>query len=49
MLEAYGAFDVSVASDLPLSADPFLLFHSDKPEYQELHQKILHYPRFLRR
>jgi hypothetical protein len=48
VLEAYGAFDVSVASDLPLFVDPFLLFHSDKPEYQELHQAILRYLRFLR-
>jgi hypothetical protein len=48
VLEAYGAFDVSVASDLPLFVDPFLLFHSDKPEYQTLHQTILRYLRFLR-
>jgi hypothetical protein len=48
VLEAYGAFDVSVASDLPLFVDPFLLFHSDKPEYQALHQSILRYLRFLR-
>jgi hypothetical protein len=48
VLEAYGAFDVSVASDLPLFIDPFLIFHSDKPEYQALHQGILKYLRFLR-
>jgi hypothetical protein len=48
ILDAYGAFDVSVASDLPLFIDPFLLFHSGKPEYQELHQSILRYLRFLR-
>jgi hypothetical protein len=47
VLEAYGAFDVSVASDLPLFIDPFLIFHSDKPEYQALHQGILKYLRFL--
>lgn len=47
-LAEYGAFDVSVASDLPLFIDPFLLFHSRKPEYQELHQSILRYLRFLR-
>lgn len=29
LLEDYGAFDVSVASDLPLFIDPFLPFHSD--------------------
>ena len=46
--DTYGAFDVSVASDLPLFIDPFLLFHSDKPEYQALHEGILKYLRFLR-
>jgi len=40
VLNTYGGFDVSVASDLPLFIDPFLLFHSDKPEYQALHEGI---------
>jgi hypothetical protein len=31
-LDEYGAFDISVASDLPLFVDPFLLFASEKPE-----------------
>lgn len=48
VFEQYGAFDVSVASDLPLFVDPFLLFHSDKAEYQELHRGVLRYLRFLR-
>jgi hypothetical protein len=48
VLDTFGAFDVSVASDLPLFIDPFLLFHSDKPEYQALHEGILKYLRFLR-
>jgi hypothetical protein len=48
VLDEYGAFDISVASDLPLFIDPFLLFHSDKPEYQALHESILTYLRFLR-
>jgi hypothetical protein len=48
VLDEYGAFDISVASDLPLFIDPFLLFHSDKPEYQALHEGILTYLRFLR-
>jgi hypothetical protein len=48
VLDAYGAFDVSVASDLPLFIDPFLLFNSEKPEYQALHEGILKYLRFLR-
>ena len=47
-LDDYGAFDVSVVSDLPLFVDPFLLFNSDKPEYQRLHEEILRYLGFLR-
>src|SRR5664279_1341540 len=48
LLEDYGAFDVSVASDLPLFIDPFLLFHSERPEYQALHKGIIKYLCFLR-
>lgn len=47
-LKAYGAFDISVVSDLPLFIDPFLLFNSEKPEYQALHDQILKYLFFLR-
>lgn len=48
VLEAYGAFNVSLVSDLPLFIDPFLLFHSEKPEYRDLHEGIIHYLKFLR-
>lgn len=48
VLEDYGAFDISVVSDLPLFIDPFLLFNSEKDEYQALHQEILKYLTFLR-
>jgi hypothetical protein len=48
VLDEYGAFDISVVSDLPLFVDPFLLFNSDDPEYQRLHEDILRYLRFLR-
>lgn len=47
-LRDYGAFDISVASDLPLFVDPFLLFNSEKDEYQQLHSEILKYLIFLR-
>jgi hypothetical protein len=47
-LDDYGAFDVSLVNDLPLFIDPFLLFNSKKPEYQELHDQIIRYVRFLR-
>ncbi len=48
VLDSYGAFDISLVSDLPLFIDPFLLFHSPKPEYHELHAGIITYLRFLR-
>jgi tetratricopeptide (TPR) repeat protein len=47
-LDQYGAFDVSLVNDLPLFIDPFLLFNSEKQEYQDLHDHIINYLRFLR-
>ncbi len=47
-LEAYGAFDISVVSDLPVFIDPFLLFNSPKAEYQALHEGIVRYLLFLK-
>src|SRR5688572_21831274 len=47
-LEEFGAFNVSLISDLPLFVDPFLLFNSDNPAYQELHAQIIGYMRFLK-
>lgn len=47
-LSDYGAFNVSLINDLPVFIDPFLLFSSDKVEYQELHQEIIRYLTFLR-
>lgn len=48
LLEEYGAFDVSLINDLPLFIDPFLLFNSANPTYQQLHNDIIRYLRFLR-
>jgi hypothetical protein len=48
ILEEYGAFNISLVTDLPLFIDPFLLFNSDKAEYQELHEDIIKYLKFLR-
>lgn len=48
VLARYGAFDISLVSDLPLFVDPFLLFNSTKPEYQALHGEIIRYLTFLR-
>jgi hypothetical protein len=47
-LEEYGAFDISVVSDLPLFIDPFLLFNSSNEKYQALHESIIEYLRFLK-
>lgn len=47
-LEEYGAFNVSLINDLPLFIDPFLLFNSEKEEYQDLHNQIINYLLFLR-
>lgn len=48
VFENYGAVNISVVNDLPLFIDPFLLFHSEKPEYVALHEKIIEYLVFLR-
>ncbi len=48
IIEKYGAFNISLVTDLPLFIDPFLLFHSEKKEYQQLHNNILKYLEFLR-
>ncbi|MGH8208987.1 MAG: hypothetical protein ACREU6_05205 [Steroidobacteraceae bacterium] len=47
-LEAYGAFNVSLINNLPLFIDPFLLFDSEDQRYNELHEAIIRYVRFLR-
>jgi len=47
-VDKYGAFNISLINDLPLFIDPFLLFHSQNPQYQKLHQDILRYVMFLR-
>lgn len=47
-LEAYGTFNISLVSDMPLFIDPFLLFNSRKPIYQKLHSKIIEYMLFLK-
>lgn len=48
ILDKYGAFNISVVTDLPLFIDPFLLFNSGKPKYQALHESMIEYLRFLK-
>ena len=47
-IEAEGFFDISLLNDLPLFIDPFLIFCSEKAEYQELHNSIIKYMIYLR-
>jgi len=47
-LDQYDAFNISLITDLPLFIDPFLLFNSEKEEYQTLHNNIIKYLTFLR-
>ncbi len=47
-LDKYGAFNVSLVSDLPLFIDPFLLFNSKTDEYRKLHDQMIQYLKFLR-
>jgi hypothetical protein len=48
VIQDYGAFNISLINDLPLFIDPFLLFHSNRQDYQELHKDIIRYVTFLR-
>lgn len=48
ILDSYGALNISLVNDLPLFIDPFLLFNSEKDEYQQLHKNIIDYVVFLR-
>lgn len=47
-IKNYGAFNISLINDLPLFVDPFLIFNNTKPEYQDLHEQIVKYVRFLK-
>jgi hypothetical protein len=48
VLDQYGALNICLEADLPLFVDPFLLFSSTKPEYRDLHNKIVGHLIFLR-
>lgn len=47
IIESYGAVNISMINDMPLFVDPFLLFNSDKEEYQKIHNDIIKYLLFL--
>lgn len=48
VLDRHEALNICLEADLPLFVDPFLLFSSAKPKYQELHDKIVGHLVFLR-
>jgi len=48
VIEKYGAYNISLVSDLPLFIDPFLLFNSSKNVYKALHEEIITYLEFLK-
>lgn len=48
IIESYGAVNIPLINDLPLFIDPFLLFNSEKVEYQAIHQAIIKYLLFLK-
>jgi hypothetical protein len=48
ILEEYGALNICLTADLPLFIDPFLLFASNKPEYQKLHTEVVEHLIFLK-
>lgn len=48
IIEGEGFFNISLLNDLPLFIDPFLIFCSEKEEYQHLHQSIIDYMVYLR-
>lgn len=47
IIESYGAVNISLINDMPLFVDPFLLFNSEKSEYQQIHSNIISYLLFL--
>jgi len=48
IVEGEGFFNISLLNDLPLFIDPFLIFCSEKEDYQLLHQTIINYMVYLR-
>lgn len=47
IIESYGAVNISLINDLPLFIDPFLLFNSERIEFQRIHQEMISYLLFL--
>lgn len=49
IIESYGAVNISLINDLPLFIDPFLLFNSENPDFQAIHNEMIDYLLFLQK
>lgn len=49
IIESYGAVNISLINDIPLFIDPFLLFNSERSDYQKIHQEMIKYLLFLQK
>lgn len=47
VMDENGIYDISIVSDTPVFIDPFLLYVSNKLEYQNAHEQIMKYLLFL--
>jgi len=47
IMNEHGIYDIPIISDTPVFIDPFLLYISNKPEYQNAHEQIMKYLLFL--
>lgn len=47
VVDEYGAVNISLINDLPLFIDPFLLFNSENPDFQDIHREMIDYLLFL--
>ena len=47
VMDENGIYDISIVSDTPVFIDPFLLYISNKLEYQNAHEQIMKYLLFL--
>lgn len=48
VIEEYGAVNISLINDIPLFIDPFLLFNSTEPQFEQIHKEMIDYLIFLK-
>ncbi|HBH12646.1 MAG TPA: hypothetical protein DDX29_05995 [Clostridiales bacterium] len=49
ILDRYGAINICLCQDLPLFLDPFLLYYSSNPDFNNLHGDVIEYLSFLKK